>query len=335
MTLRPFAPARTGRLVAVAVALAVLAEASGGAAAARLSSTARGAIVGQRPDVPPPGTSCDVFPAANIWNTDVSGLPVDPHSKAWLSTMHAGSTNLHPDFGGPPYGMPYAVVDDSHPKVSIRFHYPHESDPGPYPFGKDIPLERGSDRHALVIDKDTCVLYELFAARWHHGDPTAGSGAVFDLGSNALRRDGWTSADAAGLPIFPGLVRWDEVRAGLISHAIRFTTELTDCDHIWPARHDAGTCDYAYPPMGARFRMKESFDISHYSADARVIMQAMKTYGLFLADNGSDWYFQGTEDRHWKNALLDELKSVPASAFEAVDESACRVDPNSAEADCP
>jgi hypothetical protein len=284
--------------------------------------------------IPPPGTACDVLPANNVWNTDVSALAVDPHSKSWLATMHAGSTNLHPDFGGP-YGLPYAVVDSSHPKVSITFHYRQESDPGPYPFGKDIPLEGGSDRHALMIDKDTCVLYELFAARWHHGDPTAGSGAIFDLGANDLRPDGWTSADAAGLAIFPSLLRRDEVNAGFIGHAIRFTTQLTDCRHLWPARHDAGTCDKAYPPMGARFRMRGSFDISHYSADARVILQAMKTYGLFLADNGSDWYFQGAEDRHWKNTLLDELKSVPASAFEAVDESACIVDPNSAEADCP
>jgi hypothetical protein len=200
MTLRPFVQARTGRLVAAMAALALLATGSTGAgrAAAQPLAAAPASAPGQRTDEPPPGTSCDVFPADNVWNTDISSLPVDPHSKTWLKTMHAGSTNLHPDFGAPPYGMPYGVVDDSHPKVSIRFRYEHESDPGPYPFGKDIPLEQGSDRHALVIDKDTCALYELFAARWHHGDPTAGSGAIFDLDSNALRHDGWTSADAAG-----------------------------------------------------------------------------------------------------------------------------------------
>jgi hypothetical protein len=289
-----------------------------------------------RPAAAAPGAvPCQVLPADNVWNTRISSLPVDPHSGTWLATMNAGSTNLHPDFGAPPYGMPFAVVPDTYPKVSIRFQYKGQSDKGPYPFGKDIPVEGGSDRHALVIDQDTCVLYELFAARWHHGDPTAGSGAIFDLGSNALRPDGWTSADAAGLAIFPGLVRFDEIKAGFIGHAIRLTTELTDCNHIWPARHDAGTCNAAYPPMGARFRMKASFDISGFSTNAKVILRAMKDYGFFLADNGSNWYFQGTEDRRWRNSLLDELKSIPASAFEAVDESACMVDQDSGQASCP
>ncbi len=283
----------------------------------------------------PPGTTCQIFPADNVWNTDVSALPVDPHNATWLVSMNAGSTTLHPDFGQPPYGMPFAVVPDSYPKVTIKFKYQSESDPGPYPFGPDIPVEKGTDRHALVIDSDTCVLYELFHVRWHNGAPRAGSGAIFDLGSNALRPDGWTSADAAGLAIFPGLVRYDEVKAGFIGHAIRFTVALTDCNHIWPARHDAGTCNTSYPPMGARFRIKAGFDISSFSPDARVILQAMKTYGLFLADNGSNWYFTGTRDKRWSNALLDELKSVPASVFEAVDESACIVNPDSAQASCP
>jgi len=283
----------------------------------------------------PPGTTCQIFPADNVWNTDVSALPVDPHNATWLVSMNAGSTTLHPVFGQPPYGMPFAVVPDSYPKVTIKFKYQSESDPGPYPFGPDIPVEKGTDRHALVIDSDTCVLYELFHVRWHNGAPRAGSGAIFDLGSNALRPDGWTSADAAGLAIFPGLVRYDEVKAGFIGHAIRFTVALTDCNHIWPARHDAGTCNTSYPPMGARFRIKAGFDISSFSPDARVILQAMKTYGLFLADNGSNWYFTGTRDKRWSNALLDELKSVPASVFEAVDESACIVNPDSAQASCP
>jgi hypothetical protein len=293
------------------------------------------ALAGTAGAAPPPGTTCQVFPANNVWNTDVSRLPVDPHNAAWLASMHASITNLHPDFGAPPYGMPFAVEPDSYPKVSIKFKYKSESDPGPYPFGPDIPLEKGSDHHALVIDSDTCVLYELFHVRWHSGDPRAGSGAIFDLGSNALRPDGATSADAAGLPIFPGLVRYDEVKAGFIGHAIRFTVALTDCRHLWPARHDAGTCNASYPPMGARFRIKAGFDISGFSVDARVILQAMKTYGIFLADNGSDWYFQGTRDKRWSNVLLDELKSVPASVFEAVDESACLVDPDSGQASCP
>jgi hypothetical protein len=290
---------------------------------------------GPTPSASPPGTTCRVFPSDNVWNTDVSTLPIHPQSAVWLASMNAGSTKLHPDFGRRPYGMPFAVRPDSYPKVSVKFKYKGESDTGPYPFGPDIPVEKGSDRHALVIDSDTCVLYELFHVRWRNGNPRAGSGAIFDLGSNALRPDGPTSADAAGLPIFPGLVRYDEVVAGFIGHAIRFTVSLTDCRHIWPARHDAGTCNAAYPPMGARFRMKASFAISTFSPNAQVILKAMKTYGLFLADNGTNWYFQGTQDDRWPDSLLDELKSVPASVFEAVDESACMVNGDSGQASCP
>jgi hypothetical protein len=281
---------------------------------------------------PIPGTSCDDFPSDNVWNADISAMPVNARSAAWLASMNAGSTNLHPDFGASPYGLPFAVVDNSHATTGIRFQYKGQSDPGPYPFGPDIPREHGSDHHALMVNKDTCVLYELFAANWNNGDPRAGSGAIFDLGSNALRPDTWTSADAAGLPILPGLVRYDEVQAGFIGHAIRFTADLTDCSHLWPARHDAGTCDPAFPPMGARFRLKASFSLSGFSAGAKVILKAMKHYGLFLADNGSNWFFQGTEDGHWTNRLLDQLKSVPASAFEAVDESCLMIDPDSAQA---
>ena len=290
---------------------------------------------GRNPSASPPDTTCQIFPSDNVWNTDVSKLPVDSHNATWLASMNAGSTNLHPDFGHRPYGIPFAVEPDSYPKVSIKFKYKGESDTGPYPFGPDIPVEKGSDRHALVIDSDTCVLYELYRAQWHKGKPKAGGGAIFDLGSNALRPDGWTSGDAAGLPIFPGLVRYDEVKAGFIGHAIRFTVSLTDCRHIWPARHDAGTCNANYPPMGARFRLKASFDISSFSPDAQVVLQAMRTYGLILADNGSNWYFQGTRDDRWPSSLLDQLKSVPAAVFEAVDESACIVNPNSGQASCP
>lgn len=313
--------------LAATIALLTLALALAGTGA----SAGRGPI----PSASPPGTSCQVFPSDNVWNTDVSKLPIDAHSAVWLASMNAGSTNLHPDFGRRPYGMPFAVEPDSYPKVSIKFKYKDESDKGPYPFGPDIPVEKGSDRHALVIGSDTCVLYELYRAKWHNGKPKAGSGAIFDLGSNALRPDGSTSADAAGLPIFSGLVRYDEVKAGFIGHAIRFTVSLTDCRHIWPARHDAGTCNASYPPMGARFRLKASFDISSFSPDAQVILKAMKTYGLFLTDNGSNWYFQGTQDDRWPDSLLDELKSVPASVFEAVDESACIVNPDSGQASCP
>jgi hypothetical protein len=235
--------------------------------------------------------------------------------------------------------MPFDVVDASHPDLSIDFQYAGESDPGPYPFDGNTQIEGGSDRHALMIDGDSCTLYELFNARWNGGSPTAGSGAVFDLGSNALRPAGWTSADAAGLPIFPGLVRYDEVQAGLIDHAIRFTVDCTHDSYIWPARHKAGTSDKRCPPMGARFRLKNGFPMTGFSGDARVILRAMKRYGMIVADNGSDWFFQGTLDAGWTNDLLDELKSVPASAFQAVDERGCKVSANSGAfaygPDCP
>ena len=285
--------------------------------------------------IPVPGTSCTVFPTNNIWNTDISALPVHPRSSAWLASMNASNTRLHPDFGRPPYGMPFKVVTNGHAKTRITFQYRGESDPGPYPFGPDVPIERGSDRHALMINKDTCTLYELFAADWNNGRPRAGSGAIFGLRSNKLRPNWWTSADAAGLPIFAGLVRYDEVKAGVIGHAIRFTASLTDCKHLWPARHDAGTCNRSYPPMGARFRLKAGYDISRFAPGVRVILQAMKTYGLILADNGSNWYFTGTMDSRWTDPFLDQLKTVPASAFEAVDESSCRIGPDSGAANCP
>ncbi|HZQ86989.1 MAG TPA: hypothetical protein VFA83_19250, partial [Acidimicrobiales bacterium] len=183
----------------------------------------------------------------------------------------------------------------------------------------------------LMVDKDSCTLYELYDANWNGGRPTAGSGAVFDLRGDNLRPSTWTSADAAGLPILPGLLRLDEVRAGHVDHAIRFTASRTDRSFIWPARHQAGSAsDPNLPPMGARFRLKSSFDVSRYRADTQTILKAMKTYGLMLADNGSNWYFQGTAEDGWDNGLLDELKSVPASAFEAVDESSLMADPNSA-----
>ncbi len=291
---------------------------------------------GDRPNDPVlPNTHCELFPADNIWNTRIDDLPVHPMSKVWLRAMKAPSMNLHPDFGPPAYGLPFDVVTNRHRTVRIRFRYADESDHVRYPLGPRTPIELGSDRHALIVNKDTCTLYELYGARWNHGRPTAGSGAVWDLSSNALRPDGWTSADAAGLPILPGLVRFDEVKMGSIDHAIRFTTELTRDAHLWPARHDAGSANRRYPPMGARFRLKASFDLSGFSPKARVVLRAMKRYGLILADNGANWYFQGTQDPRWTNHVLDELKTVPASAFEAVDVSSCRVDPDSGEARCP
>lgn len=286
------------------------------------------------PAAPVPGTTCAVFPADNIWNTDISNLPVNPNSAKWLKAMHAGTTNLHPDFGPPKYGFPLDVVDNTHAATSIGFQYEPESDPGPYPFDANTRIENGSDRHALMINSDTCTLYELFGANWNNGSPSAGSGAIFDLGSNALRPAGWTSADAAGLPIFPGLVRYDEVQAGAIDHAIRFTVACTSRHYLWPARHEAGSANANCPPMGARFRLKPTFKTASFSPDARVVLRAMKHYGLILADNGSDWYFQGTLDPGWSNSLLDQLKQIPASAFPAVSEGACQVAPDSAQSSC-
>jgi hypothetical protein len=258
-----------------------------------------------------------------------------------MASANAASTRLHPDFGSSgdpnaPYGIPWIAVPDSHGKVTPSFDYADESDAGPYPFGPDTPIEGGQqssgDRHALMIDKDTCVLYELYAANWNGGHPTAGSGAVFDLKSNALRPKDWTSADAAGLPILPGLLRLDEVQAGHVDHAIRFTVQRTDKSYLWPARHQAGSAnDASLPPMGARFRLRGDFDMAGYRADTQVVLRAMQHYGLILADNGSNWYFQGEAVNNWDDGFISDLKRVPASAFEAVDESSLMVDPNSAQ----
>jgi hypothetical protein len=274
-----------------------------------------------------PGTSCTVFPEYIAWNMDIRKLPVHAKSATWKRATHAGTTRLHPDFGPPSYGIPYDVVPSSHARVSIDFRYRNESDPGPYPFGGDVQIEGGSDRHAIMIDEGTCILYELFGVRRNGGNPTAGSGAIFDLGSNALRPAGWTSADAAGLPIFPGLVRYDEVFGPIagIHHALRFTVGCTRRGYVWPARHQAGVANPACPPMGARFRLKGGYDISGYSLRAQIVLRAMKRYGVLVADNGSDWYFQGTVDPRWSYSFVDQLKRVPARAFVAVDASACKV----------
>lgn len=280
--------------------------------------------------VPIAGTSCRPFPASNYWNTDIRGLPVHARSGQWLSHMST-DRNLHPDFGpsygdGPNYGIPITVVGRHHRKVRVRFDYADESDRVRYPFGRDTKIEGGrnsaGDKHAIVVNKARCRLFETWNTRVRSGRWRAGSGATWSLLSNRLRPDGWTSADAAGLPILPGLLRWNEVKAGRVGHAIRFTTNVTSRHHLWPARHDAGSTDsLAYPPMGARFRMRAGFDASHFSSRARVVITAMKTYGLVLADNGSPWYFTGARSRNWPPALIEELKRIPASAFEAVDTS--------------
>ena len=283
---------------------------------------------------------CPVFPADSIWNTPVADLPLAPNSSAFINTIGA-TRGLHPDFGsgtwdGGPIGIPYTVVDASEPKVDVSFDYDDESDPGPYPIPPDALIEGGSqsagDRHVLVLDRGSCILYELFSAYpQQDGTWQAGSGAIFDLNSNALRPSGWTSADAAGLPILSGLVRYDEVAAGEIRHALRFTAPQSRSDYVWPARHQASNLTAAQiPPMGQRFRLKAGFDISPFSAPVRVILQAMKTYGLILADNGSAWYISGAPDPRWDNDMLvGELAQVKGSDFEAVDVSSLMRDPES------
>jgi hypothetical protein len=285
---------------------------------------------------PLPGTTCSFFPSDSVFNTDISTLPVNGQSATWLSNMtqHA---YLHPDFGtfAQEYGIPINVAPPPTTGLTPTFAYDAESDHPTegYPISPTTNIEGGpsaspdSDRHALVVDSNLCKLYELYNLQnFATGQtPSAGSGAVWDLSSDAMRPDGWTSADAAGLPIAPLLLRPDEILAGSITHAIRFTAHCTVNSYIWPASHRAGSCGSAYPPMGARFRLKKGFDISHFSANAQVVLTAFKHYGLILADNGSDWYFQGTTDDWWGttagDSLVSELKTIPTSAFEAVDES--------------
>ncbi len=301
-----------------------------------------GLTIGVAPGVASPGTpvpgapSCPMFPADNVWNTPIANLPVNSQSTAWLASMDTSTTNIHFVFG-PTYGLPFTVVSPSQPLVPITFHYASQSDPGPYPFSATTAIEGGQnatgDRDSIMVNPVTCSLYELYDAQYSPFGSTAGAGAIWNLNSNALRPAGWTSADAAGLPILPGLVRQDELQSGAITHAIRMTAEATDTSYIWPARHQSGSAsDPDLPPMGARFRLKASFDISGYSPQAQVVLRAMQQYGLILADNGPTWSFYGTADSNWPIALVDELDTVPANAFEAVDESSLMVDPNSGQA---
>jgi hypothetical protein len=262
---------------------------------------------------------CNVFPADNPWNRDVSGDPVDPRSAAYIRSI-GDSRFLHPDFGSDPsYGIPWTTVPGSQPRVPMSFDYADESDPGPYPFPPDAPIEAGGDRHVLVLDRDACRLYETFDSRFVGPGWRCGSGAIFDLGSNALRPDGWTSADAAGLPILPGLARLEEVQSGTIRHALRFTTRRTQRGYVHPATHFASSDrDPDLPPMGLRVRLKASFDITRFRGASRVILEALRRYGMFLADNGSDWFISGETNRAWDDDDLEQLKAVPGSAFEVV-----------------
>ena len=279
-----------------------------------------------------------LFPPDHVWNTRIDNLPLDANSAAYVSTIGAG-TAIHPDFGtvynGAPNGIPYITVSPSQTPVAVTFDYADESDPGPYPIPPGAPIEGGpngnGDRHVLVVDNAACKLYEMWDSHpnadgtWH-----AGSGALFDLCGYALRPLTWTSADAAGLPILPGLVRYEEVAAGEIAHALRFTAPQTRNQFVWPARHQASSRTGSnYPPMGQRFRLKASVNIASFGPNVQVILRALKKYGMFLADNGSSWYLSGAPDPRWSDDELHQLGQLHGSDFEAVDESSLMIDVNS------
>jgi hypothetical protein len=306
------------------------------AAAVPTPAATRPRTVMQEPAALPslgPGASLHgkrLFPADNPWNQDISNSPVDPNSANLIKSIGIDD-RLHPDFGtvwnGAPNGIPYVVVAGAQPLVPLSFRsFGSESDPGPYPVPRDAPIEGGpnakGDRHVLVIDRDRWKLYELFSASPVNNGVSwiAGSGAVFDLNSNALRPEGWTSADAAGLPIFPGLVRYDEVMEQReIKHALRFTVGRSRRAYVYPARHFAsGDPDPNLPPMGMRVRLKASFDISSYSAANQVILRALKKYGMFVADNGPGWFLSGAPDPRWSNDDLSLLKNIKGFNFEVV-----------------
>lgn len=267
---------------------------------------------------------CRIFPSDNPWNTDISNAQVDPNSDNIIASI-GKETHLHPDFGteweNSPIGIPYNLSGKDQAMSVVTFQYDSESDPGPYPVPANALIESGSDRHLLIIDTFNLKLYELFNAVKNTSNSwSAGSGAVYDLTSNALRPDYWTSADAAGLPIFPGLVRYDEViEKEAINHALRFTVQNTRDAFIHPATHAASNSNNLnYPPMGMRVRLKAGFDISSFSPDIQVILKALKKYGMFVADNGSNWYITGAPDSRWDDEELGELKSIAGSNFEVV-----------------
>jgi hypothetical protein len=301
---------RAVRVLALAVPLALLA---GSASALRIPSAPR----------------CPVFPASNPWNRRVDKLPVAANSATMIRSIGL-STGLHADFGsglwdGAPIGIPFDVVTRKTPRAKVSFEYSDESDHVGYPIPKQVHIEGGSDHHALLVDRDACRLYELgglarSGGRWH-----AWAGAVWSLRSNRLRPAGWTSADAAGLPIFPGLARWDEARRGVIDHALRFTAARTRRAYVWPARHYASSStDLSLPPMGLRVRLKASFDIRPFPRQARIVLTALKRYGMILADNGSNWYISGAPSPGWSNDQLHTLGRVTGSDFEVVDASSLR-----------
>ncbi len=310
---------------------------------ATLLLTERSAALGPYPDLggcsvfpdPPAGLPANTpsLPNEAAWNQDVFKAPVAHNSAATIAYIDShGGDRLHPDFGSPrAYGFPYAVVDTDQRKLPIHYTaYGDESDPGPFPIPKGAPVEGGNrsdgDRHVLVIDRSSCTLYELYRAFFKRGGAphwNADSGARGDLRSTALRPDSWTSADAAGLPIFSGLVRYDEVAAGHLDHAIRVTFDSTRAAWIHPASHCAGdTSNPDAPAMGTRLRLRADYGLGGFSGGARVIAEALKRYGMIVADNGSNWFFGGTSDHRWDDGNLDQLKRIPGSAFQVVKSAA-------------
>jgi len=296
---------RSCRAIATALALAAVALAAGGC---------KRPIVG----------GCAVFPADNAWNQDVSQLPVDANSANYIASIMAsgGNGHLHADFGGGgAYGIPYVVVPVTQPGVPVNFtDYGDESDPGPYPVPLDAPIEGNGqgDAHVIAVQQGSCKLYEMYNAHPTAQGWDASSGAVFDLNSNALRPDRWTSADAAGLPILAGLVRYDEVQAGAITHAVRVTVGRAQKAWVHPATHYGTSTDPNTPPYGTRLRLRADFDVSGYHGEAQVILEALKKYGMIVADQGSSWFITGASDARWDDEDLNQLKTVPGTAFEAV-----------------
>jgi hypothetical protein len=289
-----------------------------------LAASAGAATAPRLPGAP----KCPLFPASSVWNKRVDKLPVASDSQAIISSIGL-DTGLHPDFGtvwdGHPNGIPYTIANKQTKRFRVSFDYASESDKGPYPIPANVKIEAGSDHHALIVERDSCRLYELYALQktssgWH-----AGSGAIWNLRSNKLRPAGWTSADAAGLSMLPGLARYDEVARGHIDHALRFTVENTRRAYIYPARHFASDqTDPNLPPMGLRVRLRAGFDTSGYPRQVRVILTALKRYGMIVADNGSNWYISGAPDRRWNDDALHAIGGVTGANFEVVDTSKLR-----------